>query len=49
MDCKYWACVKVDDDGTCEETGFECIGYLCEDFHTCRSCNKQDGEDCPEY
>lgn len=49
MYCKYWTCVKVDSDVMCEEVAGECIGDMCEDFQTCRSCNKQDGEDCPEY
>lgn len=49
MACKYWECVNIDQDGECQETGGECLGDMCEIFQTCRSCNKQDGEDCPEY
>lgn len=47
MACRYWECNKLDDEGICEETGCECIGDLCEDFRSCRSCSKQDGEECP--
>lgn len=49
MACKYWECVKIDQDGECQETGGECLGDMCEIFMECRSCNKQDGEECPEY
>ena len=47
MACRYWECNKLDDEGICEETDGECLGDLCEVFRSCRSCGKQDGEDCP--
>lgn len=47
MACRYWECNKLDSEGICEETDGECLGDMCEDFRTCRSCGKQDGEECP--
>lgn len=47
MACRYWECNKLNDDEICKETDGECLGDLCEDFQTCRSCRKQDGEECP--
>lgn len=49
MACKYWECMKMDSDGECQEVDGECLRDMCEEFLECRSCNKQDGEDCPEY
>lgn len=49
MSCSLWKCVKQNDDKICDELDTECIGYMCEDYRRCDTCNKQDSEDCPQY
>ena len=49
MACNYWECMKTDPEGECQEVYGECLEDMCEDFQTCRSCWKQDGEECPEH
>lgn len=49
MSCKFWRCLKLDDDMICEDLDTECIGDLCDEYKQCSTCNKQDEEDCPEY
>lgn len=49
MSCRYWECNKLDQDEECTETGSECLEDMCDQFQECRSCIKQNGEDCPHY
>lgn len=49
MGCNYWECGKLDQEDGCAETGGECLGDMCEDFQTCRSCRKRNSEGCPRY
>lgn len=49
MSCKFWRCLKLDDDRICEDLDTECIGDLCDEYKQCSTCNKQDIDDCPQY
>lgn len=49
MSCKFWRCLKLDDDRICEDLDTECIGDLCDEYKRCSTCSKRDNEDCPQY
>jgi hypothetical protein len=49
MGCNYWKCMKLDEEGICEDMGTECIENMCENYYECEACKKQSKEDCPHY